>query len=171
MGATLLKPRTRRILASTLLVAFASRAFIPPGFMPAADRPFSIEICPEGFPAEMLARSEPAHEDSVAPGSMPGMSGDSTAAHSMPGMASESVPKDSDPAGAVPGHGKHHHPGSPSSSEHCVFGTACSAGPIPHLPLLSGIFSAREPRAVAASPERTVRLVHLPQARAPPRIT
>jgi hypothetical protein len=28
--------------ASIMLVAFASRALVPPGFMPASDRPFSI---------------------------------------------------------------------------------------------------------------------------------
>ena len=37
-----------------MLLAFALRALIPPGFMPASDRPFTVEICPEGFPAELL---------------------------------------------------------------------------------------------------------------------
>jgi hypothetical protein len=37
-----------------MLVAFALRALIPPGFMPASDRPFTVEICPEGLPVEVL---------------------------------------------------------------------------------------------------------------------
>jgi hypothetical protein len=101
--------------------------------MPASDRPFSIEICWEGFPAATLAHGGPPHP-------MAGHSG----AH-------------------------HHHSGTPSQSEHCVFGTACSAGPISHLPLLSGISSAQQLRAVAfVSFAAAVHLVHLPQPRAPP---
>jgi hypothetical protein len=71
------------------------------------------------------------------------------------------------PGGAA--HAHHHHPGSPAHGEHCVFGTACAAGPIPHLPLPSDISPARLLRAVDFAPAaRTVRLVHLPQPRAPP---
>ena len=133
--------RSRRtLLASIMLVAFVLRALVPPGFMPASDRPFSIEICWEGFPAAMLAHGEPPHADSMDMGSMPAHSG-----------------------------AQHHHSGSPSHSEHCVFGTACSAGPIPHLPLLSEISSTQQLRAVAfASFAGAVRVVHLPQPRAPP---
>jgi hypothetical protein len=119
-------------MASIMLVAFASRALIPPGFMPASDRWFSIEICWEGLPAEML-----------------GM--DSMPAHPQQGVH------------------LHHHSGSPSHSEHCVFGTACSGGPIPHLPLPSDISPTQQLRAVAfVSFAGAVRVVHLPQPRAPP---
>ena len=45
---------TRKLISAVLLLAFALRALIPPGFMPATDRPFMVEICPEGFPAELL---------------------------------------------------------------------------------------------------------------------
>jgi hypothetical protein len=129
-------------MASILLVAFASRALIPPGFMPASDRPFSVEICWEAFPADVLALGEPRHADS---------------------MGVHSVQPDA-PAGA-----HHHHSGSPSHSEHCVFGTACSTGPISHLPLLGDSSSAQYLRAVEfASIAGTFRLVHLPQSRAPP---
>jgi hypothetical protein len=117
-------------VTSLMLVAFAARALIPPGFMPESGRPFSVEICWEDFPADMLVH---------------GMRMD---------MGSAAV---------------HHQPGRPSHSEHCVFGTACSAGPIPHLPLPNDISPARQLRAVdLVSAARTVRLVHLPQPRAPP---
>jgi hypothetical protein len=120
------KRRARTLMASILLVAFVLRALIPPGFMPASDRPFAIEICWEGIPAQMLAQSEHA-------------------AH------------------------HHQHSGSPSHSEHCVFGTACAAGPISHLPLLSDVSSAQQlPAPGLVSSAGAVRLVHLPQPRAPP---
>jgi hypothetical protein len=45
---------TRRLIAGAMLLAFALRALVPQGFMPASDRPFMVEICPEGFPAEVL---------------------------------------------------------------------------------------------------------------------
>jgi hypothetical protein len=130
-------------MTSIMLVALASRALIPPGFMPANDRPFSIEICWEGFPADMLAHGEPPHADS--------MGTDSTSHHG-------------------PLQGAHQHQsGSPSHSEHCVFGTACGAGPIPHLSVPSDISSAEQLRAVAfVSTAGALHLVHLPQPRAPP---
>jgi hypothetical protein len=110
------------LLAGIMLAAFAARALVPAGFMPAADQPFSIEICWEGFPAALLAHG--AH---------------------------------------------HHHPGSPPHTEHCVFGNACSAGPIPHLSLPGDHSIARRLEPVEfASTAQAVRLVHLPQPRAPP---
>jgi len=143
--------RRRTLLASIMLVALALRALIPPGFMPASDRPFAIEICWEGFPGDLLARGEPAR------------------AHSMAGMDSMSR----EPAGTS-GHGllqraHHQHSGSRSHSEHCVFGTASGAGPIPHLPLPCDVSPPRQLRTVAfVSIAGAVRLVHLPQPRAPP---
>jgi hypothetical protein len=146
-----LSPRKRRrqtVMASLMLVAFASRALIPPGFMPASDRPFSVEICWEGFPAGMLAHGEPPHADSMG----------------MASMAMDSMSHRGSPQGA-----HHAHSGNPSHSEHCVFGTACSAGPIPHPPLPGDLSSARQLRAVTfVSIAEAVRLVHLPQPRAPP---
>lgn len=133
-------------MASIMLVAFASRVLIPPGFMPASGRPFSIEICWEGLPADMLAHVEPSHADSMHRD----LEGDSMSHRG-------------------PQQGPHHHHGSPSQSEHCVFGTACSAGPIPYLPPPSDFSCAQQLRAVAfASIAVAVRVVHLPQPRAPP---
>lgn len=110
-------------MARIMLVAFASRILIPPGFMPASDRPFSMEVCPEGLPADMLGTQQ-------AP---------------------------------------HHHHGIPSQSEHCVFGTACSAGPIAHLSMPGDFSSAQQTRAAAfPSIVVAIRVIHLPQPRAPP---
>jgi hypothetical protein len=126
-------------MAGIMLVAFASRALIPAGFMPASGAPFSLEICREGLPAGWLAQVDSSHAESMDMGDMP--MGDSAS----------------------------HHSGTPSDGEHCVFGTACSAGPAPHLPLASLYSSAGQLRAVAfASLAASVRVVHLPQPRAPP---
>jgi hypothetical protein len=139
-------------MASIMLVAFASRALIPPGFMPASDRPFSIEICWEAFPADVLAHGEPLHTDATGMGSAQRTPAGDFASHGDP----------------LPGT-HHHHSGSPSHSEHCVFGSACGTGPIPHLSLPSDSSFARRLRALdVASIVGTVRLVHLPQPRAPP---
>lgn len=133
-------------MAGIMLVAFAWRALIPAGFMP-ADRPFSIEICSEDLPAGLLAHGESRSEDSTDMGDMD--------------MGSMSH------SGSV--QGAQRHPGSPSHREHCVFGTASSAGPISNLPLLSDIEYAPQLRALAfVSIARAVRLVHLPPPRAPP---
>jgi len=118
--------KRNRVIASIMLVAFALRGLIPAGFMPASDRPFSLEICWEGLPAGVLAHVGPSRQ------------------------------------------GPHHH-GSPSQSEHCVFGAGCSAGPIPHLPLPGDFSSAQQLIAVVfVSIAGAVHLVHLPQPRAPP---
>jgi hypothetical protein len=113
------------------------RALIPPGFMLAGDRPFSIQICWDGFPADMLAHGGSPQADAMDMDSMD--------------------------MGATQGGHQH------SGSEHCVFGTACSAGPTPHLPLPSAISSAQQLRAVKFAPiTGAILLVHLPQSRAPP---
>jgi hypothetical protein len=137
MGQAAFHRRAQRVwLLGLVLPALLLRALIPPGFMPASDRPFSIEICWEGFPAGILAHGGPSRADSMATGS-------SLQAH-------------------------HHHPGIPSHSEHCVFGTACGAGPIPYLPPPSDISPAQLLAVAFGSIAVAVRLVHLPQPRAPP---
>jgi hypothetical protein len=135
----LCKRNRRALKASVMLVAFALRVLIPPGFMPASDRPFSLEICWEGLPANVLAHVEPSHADSMDMASM----------------------------GMDQGPDQRH--GTPSHSEHCVFGTACGAGPFSHLTLPSDFSSAQQLLAIAfASIAVGVRVVHLPQPRAPP---
>jgi hypothetical protein len=59
-------------MAGIMLAAFAARAFIPMGFMPSGGGQFSMEICPEGLPAELFARIAPASADLASTGSMPG---------------------------------------------------------------------------------------------------
>lgn len=127
-------------MASFMLVAFALRVLIPPGFMPASDRPFSLEICWEG----MRGQTAPSTADAMDMSSM-------------------------DMASMETGQGSGDHRGTPSHSEHCVFGTACGAGPICHLTLPSYFSFAQQLRAVAfSSIALPTHVVHLPQPRAPP---
>jgi hypothetical protein len=168
------KRNRRKLMASIMLVTFVSRALVPPGFMPATDRPFSIEICWEGVGAHMLAHVEPSHAGSMSMASMDmeSMDMDPVRAFSMAADSTRNSmhrdPVADTTSHAGPQQGRDHHHGSPSKSEHCVFGTACSAGPISHLPLPSD-FSPAQLRAVAfASIAVTVLVVHLPPARAPP---
>jgi hypothetical protein len=133
--------RTRTLLASMMLVALALRALIPQGFM-LGDRPFSIEICWDGFPAAMLAHGDSRDADSMDMG-----------------------PMDMGSMDMGPMQGGHQH----SATEHCVFGSACSAGPISHLALPNDFSSGqRLPAAEFTSIAGAIRLVHLPQSRAPP---
>lgn len=135
----------RMLMASIVLVAFASRMLIPQGFMPASGRPFLMQICAEGLSAEMLADLAPARAGSMD-------------------MDMMSMPMD-----PMPVQDAHHHSGSPAHVEHCIFGTVCGAGPVPHLPLANAFLPAAPLRAQAvASLAGPARLVHLPQARAPP---
>jgi hypothetical protein len=55
----------RQLIAGIILLAFAARALVPHGYMPSHERPFSIEICPEGFPAQLLGHT--AHHHSGGP--------------------------------------------------------------------------------------------------------
>jgi hypothetical protein len=63
--------RPQPLLTSALLVAVLLRALIPAGFMPSSGRPFTLQICPSGLPASVLASlhaglSGPARHSGVA---------------------------------------------------------------------------------------------------------
>jgi hypothetical protein len=45
---------SHKLIAGILLIALAFRALVPAGFMPAPDHAFTLEICPEGFPPQLL---------------------------------------------------------------------------------------------------------------------
>jgi hypothetical protein len=50
----LIRRRRREVIASILLIALAFRALVPVGFMPADGHVFTLAICPDGFPAQLL---------------------------------------------------------------------------------------------------------------------
>jgi len=113
---------SRTSVAGVITLAFVAHALIPQGFMPAAGRPWSLEICPEGFPAQLLR------------------------------------------------HAGHHHDGRTHSyTEHCLFGSAPTSGPVLHLPLLTDPhLTELIPATYFISRVVRVQLVYLPHARGPP---
>jgi hypothetical protein len=141
------RPSSRWII-SVLLVALAVRALVPAGFMPATDRPFSFQICPDGFPAELLTRGEPKH------------------GHDHGGHAHHDMGEGADSSGS----GSHEH--GAARAEHCVFAAVASAGPIPHGFLLSAAPEAQaEPVVASAPPPSSTPRYLLPPSRAPPTLS
>lgn len=124
--------RTARArLVYAMLLAFALRAVIPIGFMPASDGSFSLMICPAGFPAALL----PA----------------------------ESMPM----TGGMPMSAQQHH--GLGDEGYCVFTTGFSSAPPPLLLVAFFLLlSCIAVIVVTVLAPGGIRLVHLPQARAPP---
>lgn len=152
---------TRRSVAIFVLAAFALRALIPAGFMLAEGLPLTVVICPDGFPAQLLSPRGPP---------MPGMAG-------MPDMPAMSMPDA--PQGASGGRlaslGGHVAPdkgrpaGGHSQSEHCLFSSGSSHGPAPLLTAPPSVVPVlREATAAPRQLPGSVRLVYVPQPRAPP---
>ncbi len=142
MRVSLSRAQTRKLIAGIALAAIALRALIPAGFMPAADHPFSLELCPDGLPE-----------------------GD--------GMAMDDQPAalDHDPGHEVSPHpaheASHHHPAG--HVEHCVFGSASSPAPAPHVAALGLVQTVFLRSTAAFTPQRTgALLIHAPLPRGPP---
>jgi hypothetical protein len=84
------------------------------------------------------------------------------------GLSAQICP-DGFPDQLLSGGARHHHGGGPSHSDHCAFGSAGSGGPLPQLSTLAHSLIVRDmPAEDVLSVAAYVRLVHLPQARAPP---
>jgi hypothetical protein len=115
------------------LLAFALRALIPVGFMPAADGTISLMICPGGFPPELLPPAKAMSDGMGAP--------KPTSRH---------------------GHGLR-------EDGFCAFTTGFSSAPPPlivaALYLLLAVITST---LTSMSAPAGIRLVHTPQARAPP---
>jgi hypothetical protein len=62
---------SRNLIVSILLIALVFRALVPAGFMPAPNHAFSLEICPDGFPPQLLHHAmehgSGAHHAGAAP--------------------------------------------------------------------------------------------------------
>jgi hypothetical protein len=55
--------RERGLLAALVLAAFGLHALIPEGFMPGGGR-LSLQICPDGFPSQLLSDDARHHHGS-----------------------------------------------------------------------------------------------------------
>lgn len=138
-------PHRHPWILSALLMALIVRALVPAGFMPATDRPFSFQICPDGFPAHMLAVAnasfapEDEGEASVHAGHHHHSHPDGASSHeasATPVPDGRTSPEDGTP---------HRH--AAAGMERCTF--AAAAGPA----LLAWTPAFSAPAAVARAPE------------------
>ncbi|HVY79776.1 MAG TPA: hypothetical protein VG994_02245 [Steroidobacteraceae bacterium] len=133
-------------LISILLIAVMTRALIPAGFMPSTERPFSFEICPDGFPAQLLQDPDrhAAHHHHAHGGTAPAES-------------------------QHPGNGSHDHA---ARAEHCVFAAAAATGPAPHAALLlTPIESAVVPHLYRSPSAPALARYRVQQPRGPPALS
>jgi len=182
-----LSPHQRLWVIGTLLVALVVRALIPAGFMPATDRPFSFQICPDGFPAALLgdaagAAATPipaaAHGDATMPAGHHHHGG----AFAQDGAALAQAPVGGNEAGdyhdsGALAHAGHHHDGplhnhGVAAGEHCVF--AAAAG-VFALAFAAAFFA---PAATISAPDVDYfaptfesRRFRIPQPRGPPALS
>jgi hypothetical protein len=61
MRRGIVNPVMGRWVISILLMVLVVRALVPAGYMPSTERPFSFQICPDGFPAQLLKSSHAEH--------------------------------------------------------------------------------------------------------------
>lgn len=132
---TLSRRTSRNRVLRVILLAFALRALIPIGFMPAADGTLSLMICPGGIPPALLPAQKTMQEGMAMPMPQPHQQG----------------------------HGV-------MDDGFCAFTTGFSPAP-PVLPLLAVLALLVASLGVALTHVAVpggIRLVHVPQPRAPP---
>jgi hypothetical protein len=123
-----------------LLMALVVRALIPVGFMPSSERPFTVQICPDGFPPQLLGPEHGSHHHHGA-----GYEHNSRDSHG----------------------GTHQH--DPSLAEHCAFAMAAGMGPAPHgIAGVPPIEPSMAPLLSLPRPLSEVPRFRIPQPRAPP---
>jgi hypothetical protein len=132
----------RHTIIGALLIALFVRALIPVGFMPDTDRPFSFQICPDGFPAQLLRNAQDEH-----------------AAHHEHGGGGEQ--EQGSP---------HEH--SFSKSQHCVFAAAAGVGPLAFaLILFAPTASLDAPEFLDVLPALQPQRHRIQQPRGPPQLS
>ena len=139
---------TRKSTAGLVVAAFALRALIPSGFMLESGHPLTVVICPDGFPADLLAH------------------GDMGMGMDMPMSSVDMSHGDMTHKGMTAGN---RHAGGHPQSDHCLFTSGSSSGPILHAAaLVSNVQIVREATLMPEQLPAVVRFVHVPQPRAPP---
>lgn len=131
-----------RWIISILLMALALRALVPVGFMPSAEHPFSVQICPDGFPAQLLDHGHGFHhEHAVA---------HEHGRHDFSG-------------------GRHQH--DAARSEHCVFAAMAGIGPTSHATAAGPRLDDSTTVAASFLPAPFAQQrYYIPQPRGPPRL-
>lgn len=140
MGTSRINRETHPWVIGILLMTLVVRALIPVGFMPSAEHPFTVQICPDGFPPQLLGHEYGSHHHH--------------------GAGHEHTSRDS-PVGP------HQH--DPSRSEHCAFALAAGMGPAPDAFAGVAPFEpSTAPWLPLPPPYAEVRRFRIPQPRAPP---
>lgn len=149
MARNFLSPSASASFARIVLFAFTLRTLIPAGFMPSAERAFTLEFCPDGFPVELLPAASvkyPLHGTHVG--------------------HRHADPAPDDGSAQTPHGGKTH------QSDHCAFASAAGGPRLADIPALSvppeaGQLTGFEYLAPSVGPHRFL----LSQPRAPPTLT
>jgi hypothetical protein len=164
MSNPALHRKSRHWLTSILLVAVAFRALIPVGFMPSGERPFTLELCPDWFPAHLFQptvehSSHGAHAEHA-------MAHDAHAAHHAHPESSSHSAEDGSGTDEAPGTGS-------MRADYCVFAAAvASAGPAPHVTLLPANVGHTSVSETALALPRPLSPEHrIQQPRAPPALS
>lgn len=135
-----------RAVISVVLMMLTLRMLIPVGYMPSAERALTLQLCPDGLPAQLLER--------IA-GTQPAVGSMDHATHSMA----------HDPSGHT--HADHH--GHALHVEHCPFAASASAALTPHIASVVPVATIdAEMLAPPKSPKRAVQRSRTQQPRAPP---
>lgn len=145
--------KTRAQLVWAALLAFTLRALIPLGFMPAGDGSLSLVICPGGLALQLLQGR--SMDRAMSRGMHRNM--DQGMGKSLPISGGTRMPEPLHRGHGLMGDG------------YCTFTTGCSSAPPPLL-LAALVLLLSLVAAVAAvmSAPCGIRVVYLPQARAPP---
>jgi hypothetical protein len=139
MGNGRINREARRWVISILLMTLVVRALIPVGFMPSAEHPFTVQICPDGFPPQLLGPERGSRHHHGA--------GQNTSRDMLGGT--------------------HQH--DPSHSEHCAFASAAGMGPAPYaITGVAPLEPSTAPLLSLPSSHFEVRRFRIPQPRAPP---
>lgn len=194
MHAPIPRRNSRHAFISLLLVAFAFRALIPAGFMPSTERPFTLELCPDTFPAQLLARTQGGHSGGASDASHGALTaGQQHHLHSYASAStpetSQGVPHAGDAHALHAAHAEHTSsaeavngkaPDEDSShghgtlrAEYCVFAAAAaSSGPAPYITLLPAeIARAAIPDSLRAFALPVSWQYRVQQPRAPPALS
>lgn len=158
MSTPALHWKSRQWLTSILLVALAFRALIPVGFMPSDERPFTLALCPDWFPAHLF---QPAHEHSShGDHAEHAMAHDAHAAHHAHSETNEAPGTETQSPGSM-------------RADYCVFAAVvASAGPAPHVTLLPAQIEGTPVSEAALALPRSLSPEHrIQQPRAPPALS
>lgn len=164
---TVVSRQHRQWIISALLIALFVRALIPAGFMPAMDRPLSFQICPDGYPAQLLRQGMPsAHTHHHHDGAGVAETGHAHHHGDMQLAQAGAPTHDSGPEHSGP------HTHGIASGEHCVFAAVAAVSSFSFNAAFVAIQLERSTRDIPyVSPAIVRERFVLPPSRGPPALS